>query len=264
MEMEEQWPVMLVFVLAKCFSPTTLKWCLASLLSFNILKTSVCGLFELWDCNVLERSHNLSIGKNKAKTKIHISMAMWTVGVCRLRPVASLPPPSSPPHRLIYRSNASNLSFSYREKIQYGAHDETKHVYFSFFKPLKVTDKLEKESLGWVHGGELAMGRNRYKPNCGRDATLYHNDCLMINYNLTRTCTQLTHCVTLQTFTAHVCWNAAGSMFICNGGIHSDCYTGKLFQQDAADTINFRLGFASFRLFSHSRKRTGTNVQLRL
>ena len=28
------------------------------------------------------------------------------------------------------------------------------------------------------------MGRNRYKPNCGRDATLYHNDCLMINYNL--------------------------------------------------------------------------------
>jgi len=34
--------------------------------------------------------------------------------------------------------------------------------------------------------------------------------------------------ITLQTFTAHVCWNAAGSMFICNGGIHSDSYTGKL------------------------------------
>ena len=32
-----------------------------------------------------------------------------------------------------------------------------------------MTDKLEKESLGSVHGGELggrelAMGRNRYKP----------------------------------------------------------------------------------------------------
>ena len=47
---------------------------------------------------------------------------------------------------------------------QYSAHDETKHVYFSFFSPVKVTDELEIESLGWVHGGELAMGRNRYKP----------------------------------------------------------------------------------------------------
>ena len=42
-----------------------------------------------------------------------------------------------------------------------------KHVYLSFFNPLKVTGKLEIESLGWVHGGELgggelAMGRNWY------------------------------------------------------------------------------------------------------
>ena len=37
-------------------------------------------------------------------------------------------------------------------------------VYFSFFNPLKVTDELEIESLGSVHGGELATGRNRYKP----------------------------------------------------------------------------------------------------
>ena len=38
-------------------------------------------------------------------------------------------------------------------------HNETKHVYFLFFNPLKVTDKLEihVESLGRVHGGELAM-----------------------------------------------------------------------------------------------------------
>ena len=46
-----------------------------------------------------------------------------------------------------------------------------KLVYFSSFnqEPLKVTDELEIESLGWVHegklgGGELAMGRNLYKP----------------------------------------------------------------------------------------------------
>ena len=54
-------------------------------------------------------------------------------------------------------------------KRQYCAHDATKHVYFSFFNPLKVTDQLEIESLGWVYGGELCwgeliMGRNRYKP----------------------------------------------------------------------------------------------------
>ena len=44
--------------------------------------------------------------------------------------------------------------------------NHTKHVYFSFFNPLKVTDELEIESLGWVHeelsGGELAMGQNWY------------------------------------------------------------------------------------------------------
>ena len=44
-----------------------------------------------------------------------------------------------------------------------------KDVYFSFFNPLKVIDKLETESLGWVcggklGGGKLAMGQNRYKP----------------------------------------------------------------------------------------------------
>ena len=40
-----------------------------------------------------------------------------------------------------------------------------KHVYFSFFNPLKVNDKLEIERLDWVHGGKLAMGWNQYKPN---------------------------------------------------------------------------------------------------
>ena len=50
------------------------------------------------------------------------------------------------------------------KKRQYCVHDETKHVYFSLFNPLMVTDELEIESLGWVHGGELSMGRNRYKP----------------------------------------------------------------------------------------------------
>ena len=47
------------------------------------------------------------------------------------------------------------LSHTERESM----HNETKHVYFLFFNPLKVTDKLEihVESLGRVHGGELAM-----------------------------------------------------------------------------------------------------------
>ena len=45
-----------------------------------------------------------------------------------------------------------------------------KHVYLSFFNPLKVTGELEIESLGRVHGGELgggelAMGRNWYHSN---------------------------------------------------------------------------------------------------
>ena len=45
--------------------------------------------------------------------------------------------------------------------------NHTKHFYFSFFNPVKVTGELEIESLGWVYrgelgGGELAMGLNRY------------------------------------------------------------------------------------------------------
>ena len=51
-----------------------------------------------------------------------------------------------------------------RKKRQYCAYDETKHVYFSFFNLLNVTEELEIESLGWVHGGELAMGQNWYTP----------------------------------------------------------------------------------------------------
>ena len=35
-----------------------------------------------------------------------------------------------------------------RKKRQYFAQDATKHIYFSFFNPLKVTDVLEIESLG--------------------------------------------------------------------------------------------------------------------
>ena len=52
--------------------------------------------------------------------------------------------------------------------------NHTKHVYFSFFNPFKVTGELEIESLGCVCGGELdrgeldrgelAKGQNRYKP----------------------------------------------------------------------------------------------------
>ena len=44
--------------------------------------------------------------------------------------------------------------------------NHTKHVYFSLFNPSKVTDELEIEGLGWLHGGELGGGEleNRYKP----------------------------------------------------------------------------------------------------
>ena len=47
-------------------------------------------------------------------------------------------------------------------------------VYFSFFNPLKVTDELEIESLEWVHGFELTMGRNRYKPLRNNKGKYYH------------------------------------------------------------------------------------------
>ena len=40
--------------------------------------------------------------------------------------------------------------------------NHTKHVYFSFFNPLKGTGDLEIESLAWVHGDGLTMGQNRY------------------------------------------------------------------------------------------------------
>ena len=45
--------------------------------------------------------------------------------------------------------------------------NHTKHVYFSFFNPLKATSELEIKSLEWVHGselcgGKLAMGQNQY------------------------------------------------------------------------------------------------------
>ena len=34
-----------------------------------------------------------------------------------------------------------------KKRRQYCVHDATKHVFFSFFDPLKVTDELEIESL---------------------------------------------------------------------------------------------------------------------
>ena len=43
--------------------------------------------------------------------------------------------------------------------------NHAKHVYFSFFNPLKVTGELEIESLGWVYWGELGGGAcHRAKP----------------------------------------------------------------------------------------------------
>ena len=53
--------------------------------------------------------------------------------------------------RLHIDSSSDQLLQIYRshtEKKRQCAHDETKHVYFSFFNPLKVTDELEIETLG--------------------------------------------------------------------------------------------------------------------
>ena len=54
--------------------------------------------------------------------------------------------------------------------------NHTKHAYISFFNPLKVTGKLEIESLEWVHGGEiggceLVPGQNRIVLDCSNSAS---------------------------------------------------------------------------------------------
>ena len=53
--------------------------------------------------------------------------------------------------KLIISSDHITIQFIFlipRKKTILCTHNETKPVYFSFFNPLKVTDKLEIESLG--------------------------------------------------------------------------------------------------------------------
>ena len=48
------------------------------------------------------------------------------------------------------------------------------NIYFSFFNPLMVTGELKIESLGGVHGGELAMRQNQYHLTiCGSKPFLF-------------------------------------------------------------------------------------------
>ena len=84
--------------------------------------------------------------------------------------MASSPPPSLP-HIDSSSDQVLKIIFPLPRKkdnaVRTMNQNHTKHVYFSFFNPLKVTDELEIESLRWVHagelcGGELTMGRNRY------------------------------------------------------------------------------------------------------
>ena len=97
------------------------------------------------------------------------------LGSCQFSPMVSSPPPSSPPlssspHQLICMAiKCLKFIFLLPRKNDNIETNHTKHVYFSFFNPLKVNDELEIKSLGWVHGGELsggklAMGWNLYKP----------------------------------------------------------------------------------------------------
>ena len=64
--------------------------------------------------------------------------APWRVRPHRVRPHIDS---SSNQVLQIYRSHTE-------KKKTYCAHHETKHVYLSFFNPLKVAEDLEIESLG--------------------------------------------------------------------------------------------------------------------
>lgn len=85
--------------------------------------------------------------------------------------MVSLPPLSSPPHQLIIAIKSLTFIFVLPRKkdhiVRIMKQNHTKHVYFSLFNPLKVTDKFEIEILGRVRGGELFMGLNQYKPIAG-------------------------------------------------------------------------------------------------
>ena len=56
-----------------------------------------------------------------------------------------------------------------------------------------MTDELEIESVGWVHGGELVMGRNRYKPcqhsileTCAHQLRIYKSAFYSYNFHIFR------------------------------------------------------------------------------
>ena len=86
-------------------------------------------------------------------------------GVCLFRPMASCP------HQVRPHIDSSSdqvlqiyLSHTEKKKRQYYAHDETKHVYFSFFNPLKVTDELEIKVYHEFMGANSPWGETGLNP----------------------------------------------------------------------------------------------------
>ena len=69
---------------------------------------------------------------------VSAGFAPWRVGPYRVHPHIDS---SSDQVLKIYLSHTE-------KKRQYRLHDATKHVYFSFFNPVKVSDEFEIESLG--------------------------------------------------------------------------------------------------------------------
>ena len=63
------------------------------------------------------------------------------------------------------------------KKRQYCAHDETKHVYFSFFNLLKVTDELRMSSWVRARGGRTRHGA---KTGINRIALVNHKPIIDI------------------------------------------------------------------------------------
>ena len=81
-------------------------------------------------------------------------------GSCQFCPMASSPTPSSP-HIDSTSDQVLKIYLSLTEKkniVHTVKQNHTKDGYFSFFNPLKVTGKLEIESLGQVHGDEQGRG----------------------------------------------------------------------------------------------------------
>ena len=83
------------------------------------------------------------------------SFTPWWVCPCQIRPHISSTSDQVFKIYLSLTKKKDNIGHTVKQ-------NHTKHLYFLLFYPLKVTGRLKIESLGWVCGGKLAMGWNRY------------------------------------------------------------------------------------------------------